>query len=118
LPLSQNHRTVRAGRDLWRSSGPAPLPKQGHLEQAAQGLAQAGFAYLRRRVDPFNIYKNAMVPLLLSTMVVSTVCQSLMGWEGAPGNKCLGDLAPYNAQRCSWLPAAWASRTDVVQSGC
>jgi len=26
---------VGVGRDLWGSSGPTPLPKQGHLEQAA-----------------------------------------------------------------------------------
>jgi len=33
---SQNHRMVGVGRDLCGSSGPTPLPKQGHLEQAAQ----------------------------------------------------------------------------------
>jgi len=37
------------GRDLWGSSSPAPLQKQGHLEQAAQDLVQAGFEYLQRR---------------------------------------------------------------------
>jgi len=40
---------VVAGRDLWRSSSPNPLPKQGHLQQAAQDLVQAGFEYLQRR---------------------------------------------------------------------
>jgi len=30
---SQNHRMVGVGRDLCGSSGPTPLPKQGHLEQ-------------------------------------------------------------------------------------
>jgi len=34
----QRHRMVGVGRDLWGSSGPTPLPKQGHLEQAAQDL--------------------------------------------------------------------------------
>jgi len=29
---SQNHRMVGVGRDLCGSSGPSPLPKQGHLE--------------------------------------------------------------------------------------
>jgi len=44
----------RVGRDLCGSSSPTPLPKQGHLEQAAQDLIQAGLEYLqRRRVNPF-----------------------------------------------------------------
>jgi len=40
---SQNHRTAGVGRDLWGSSSPIPLPKQGHPEQAAQVRVQAGF---------------------------------------------------------------------------
>ena len=32
----------RVGRDLCGSSSPTPLPKQGHLQQAAQDLVQAG----------------------------------------------------------------------------
>jgi len=34
--LSQNHKIVEVGRDLWRSPGPNPLLKQGHLELVAQ----------------------------------------------------------------------------------
>ena len=37
------------GRDLCGSSSPIPLPKQGHLQQAAQDLVQAGLEYLQRR---------------------------------------------------------------------
>jgi len=37
------------GRDLCGSSSPTALPKQGHLEQAAQALVQAGLEYLQRR---------------------------------------------------------------------
>jgi len=37
------------GRDLWGSPSPTPLPKQGHLQQAAQDLVQAGSEYLQRR---------------------------------------------------------------------
>jgi len=33
---SQNHRIVGVGRDLCGSSSPTLLPKQGHLQQAAQ----------------------------------------------------------------------------------
>jgi len=35
---SQNHRMVGVGRDLCGSSSPTLLPKQGHLQQAAQDL--------------------------------------------------------------------------------
>jgi len=41
--LSQNHRIVGVGRDLCGSSSPTLLPKQGHLQQAAQDLVQAGY---------------------------------------------------------------------------
>jgi len=37
------------GRDLCGSSSPTPLPKQGHLQQAAQDLVQSGLEYLQRR---------------------------------------------------------------------
>ena len=47
--MSQNHRMVGIGRDLWGSSCPTPLPKQGHLQQAAQDLVQSGLEYLQRR---------------------------------------------------------------------
>ena len=46
---SQNHRMVGVGRDLCGSSSPTLLPKQGHPEQAAQDLVQAGLEYLQRR---------------------------------------------------------------------
>jgi len=37
------------GRDLSGSSSPTPLPKQGHLQQAAQDLVQSGLGYVQRR---------------------------------------------------------------------
>ena len=40
---------VGVGRDLCRSSSPTLLPKQGHLQQAAQDLVQEGLEYLQRR---------------------------------------------------------------------
>jgi len=46
---SQHHRIVGVGRDLCGSPSPAPLLKQGHLQQAAQDLVQAGLEYLQRR---------------------------------------------------------------------
>jgi len=49
LLISQNHRMVGLGSDLCRSSSPTPLPKQGHLQQAAQDLFEAGVENLQRR---------------------------------------------------------------------
>jgi len=46
---SQNHGMLGIGRDLCGSSSPTPLPKQGHLQQAAQDRIQAGLEYLQRR---------------------------------------------------------------------
>ena len=47
--MSSDHRIVRVGRDLSGSSSPIPLPKQGHLQQPAQELVQAGLEYLQRK---------------------------------------------------------------------
>ena len=47
--VSQNHRMFGVGRDLCGSSSPTPLPKQGHLQQAAEDLVQEGLEYLQRR---------------------------------------------------------------------
>jgi len=38
---SQTHRMLGVGKDLCGSSSPTPLPKQGHLEQAAQWCLSA-----------------------------------------------------------------------------
>jgi len=40
---------VGVGRDLRGSSSPSPLPKQGHLQQAAKDHVQVGSEYLQRR---------------------------------------------------------------------
>ena len=61
VSLSQNHRMVRIGRDLWRSSGPTRLPKQSHLQQAAQDYVQADYVYLQRR---FHNLPGQPVPVL------------------------------------------------------
>lgn len=45
---SQNHRMVKVGRDLWRSPGPTPLLRQGHLKQVAEVHVQSAFEYLQR----------------------------------------------------------------------
>ena len=58
----QNHRMVRVGRDLCGSSSPIPLPKQGHIQQAAQDLIQVGFEYLRK--TRFHNTSGQPVPVL------------------------------------------------------
>jgi len=40
---------VGVGRDLCGSSSPTLLPKQGHLQQAAEDVVQADLEYLQRR---------------------------------------------------------------------
>ena len=40
---------VGFGRDLYGSSSPPLLPKQGHLQQPAEDLVQVGLEYLQRR---------------------------------------------------------------------
>jgi len=40
---------VRVGRDLCGSSSPTRLPKQDHLQQAAEDLVHVGLEYLQRR---------------------------------------------------------------------
>jgi len=39
---------IKAGRDLWRSSGTITLSRQGHLQPVAQDHAQTDFEYLQR----------------------------------------------------------------------
>ena len=47
---SQNHRTVGAGRDLWRSLSPTPPPSQDRLHTAGCTVGiQLGLEYLQRR---------------------------------------------------------------------
>ena len=46
---TQNHSMVGVGRNLHGSPSPTLLPKQGHLQQAAQDLVQVGLEYLQRR---------------------------------------------------------------------
>jgi len=64
---AQNHRTVGVGRDLWGSSSPTPVPKQGHLEQAAQDHVQADFEYLQRR--RLHNLSGQLVPVLCQMII-------------------------------------------------
>jgi len=53
---------VGGGRDLCGSSSPTPLPKQGHLQQAAEDFVQAGLEYLQRR--RLHSLPRQLVPVL------------------------------------------------------
>jgi len=55
---------VGVGRDLCGSPSPTLLPKQGHLQQAAQDLVQLGLEYLQRR----RLHKHPGQPEFLITM--------------------------------------------------
>ncbi|PKU47740.1 hypothetical protein llap_1940 [Limosa lapponica baueri] len=44
--ISEHHRMVEVGRDIWRSSSPTPLLKQGHPEQVTQDHVPSAFEYL------------------------------------------------------------------------
>lgn len=47
---------VEVGRDLWKSPGPRPLLKQGHLEQVVQAVS-------RQLLGIFKVRHSALVVL-------------------------------------------------------
>lgn len=62
---SWNHRIVRVGRELWRSSCLSPLPRQGHFEQVTEEHIQADFECLQRqRLDelPGQLFQCSATP--------------------------------------------------------
>lgn len=44
--ITWNHRTIEVGRDLFRSSSPTPLLRQGQLKQITQDHIQSGYECL------------------------------------------------------------------------
>jgi len=74
------------GRDIWRSSCPTPLPKQGHLKLFAKVHVQTAFEYLQGwrphnftgqpvpvLGHPCNIHRSA--PICQAIRFVIKVCQ-------------------------------------------
>lgn len=49
LLILQGHRTVEAGRDLWRSSTPMSLLQRDQTEPVAQDHVQLNFDYLQSK---------------------------------------------------------------------
>jgi len=80
---SQNHRIVGVGKNLWGSSSPIPLPKQGHLQQAAQDLVQEGLEYLQRRRihnlpgQPVPVLRHAQGKEVVPRVIWNFPCLSL-----------------------------------------
>ena len=78
MVFSQNHRIVGVGRDHCGSSSPTLLLKQGHPEQAAQDLVQAGLEYLqRRRLHNLNLFLNIFFFFIFSFHTLLLICRSL-----------------------------------------
>jgi len=63
--LTELHRTIAVGRHPWRSSGPTPLLKQGHLQLVAQDRVQRACEYLQgwRLQNPLGILCRCLVTL-------------------------------------------------------
>lgn len=55
---TQNHWMVEVVRDLWRSSGPPPLLKQGHLEEVAQDLVQTDGFWRAPSRETASVFKH------------------------------------------------------------
>ena len=98
------HRIVGVGRGLCGSSSPTPLPKQGHLEQAAlPALVQAGFEYLQRsRLHNLSAPPKSLVFLSFS---FPSSAKKLRTWEAQ------GQNLPVNAECCEYVLSLRRCRT-------
>jgi len=86
---------VGVGRDLCGSSSPTLLPKQGHLQQAAEDLVQVGLEYLQRR--RLHNIPGQPVPVPMSRVIrpmLHSGCDHVVS-QGQPlesRQKCLSDI--------------------------
>lgn len=69
--FAQNHRMFETGRNLWMSSGPSPLIKQGHLEPVAHDCVLMGFEYLQG--DPLSLGNLCQSLITFTVEVLSDV---------------------------------------------
>jgi len=117
---------VGVGRDLWGSPSPTPLPKQGHPQEAAQDLVQAGLEYLQRRRihkpsgQPAPVLRHPQSKVLLHVQVEHPVLQfvtlcfryvtliqprkTAMVW----GTTSSGPLSPFFAQQLHFSSAPYS----------
>ena len=86
---SQNHRMFQVGRDFCGWTSPTPLPKQGHLQQAAQDLVQAGLEYLQRR----RLHNLPGQPVPVLRQPVPVLCQAYkLSWIDVSSTNISGCL--------------------------
>ena len=111
---SQNHRMVGVVRDLCGSSSPTLLPKQGHPQQAAQDLVQAGLEYLQRR--RLHSLPGHPVPGLHHPQISARRRAELRPRPGTASAKWKGEPGRAVCFQCSLtLHSAAHSRSGVMQ---
>ena len=106
------------GRDLCGSSSPTPLPKQGHLQQAAEDLVQAGLEYLQRRRlhnlprQPVPVLHHPQREEVLPHVQTEIPCSSFAKVRWHAGRACdVIPLAIQEQQRDQAGPAPVLGRT-------
>lgn len=92
--LSLNHRMFETGRNLWRSSGPTPFIKQGHLELVSQDHVQMAVEYLQGG----RFHHLSGQPVTVLSHLHSKKCFVMFR-----GNSCVSDCAPCLVT-CHWAP--------------
>ena len=115
LGQSQNHRMLGVGRDLCRSSSPPPLPKQGHLEWAAQDLVQVDLEYLQRR--RMHNLSGQPVPVLCRPQ--SKEGKKVSKTSSCPAGTSCASVCAHCPLSCRWAPLkrAWPHPLDTHPSG-
>ena len=103
---SQNQRMFGVGRDLCGSSSPTLLPKQGHPEQAAQDLVQAGLEYLQRRRYEGTEAFYSVIHVMQPGLARSARCAPQLGrpWFGEIVGGCKWGTTWEGQSRPSLLP--------------
>ena len=104
---SHNHRTVVVGRDLCGSSSPTLLPKQGHLQQAAQDLVQAGLEYLQRRrhlardrqIHFPHVHLDIILGSFTDTVLDSYKAHQPLKYQSDRGHKCSKSTCPTQPEK-------------------
>ena len=124
--ITQNHRMFGVRRDLCGSSSPTPLPKQGHLQQAAQDLVQAGLEYLQRRRlhslpgQPVPVLRHPQREEVLPHVQTELPVLQFVPVAPAPADLAAveGSVVLWPAVRCCLLQADFSMRKTQLLQGC
>ena len=123
---------VGVGRDLCESSSPTLLPKQAHLQQAAQDRLQVGLEYLQRRRlhnlpgQPVPVLRHPQreevlphvqtEPPMLQFVYMSFLYTCPFSYSAClPCFSCQQQLFDLTWRKTEWLP--WSSRWIILISG-